>query len=271
MSINSNNTLLNEILSTIDDLPTSKEEQEKVVNITENGITEVIPNDGMTLSKVTVNVEVEQSSGGNTIPSNAAVVFKYHNDGDYAGEIKKITINRSTEIPANMFSDNKAPNKYYNYVEEVVLNDEITKMGQTAFGRMASLKRVKLPASLVTLDSAVFTSCPLEELVLPETLQTIGGYCFERFDGEILIIPSNVSTIGSCAFQASKKLKTVYFKGTPTSVAKDILTGCASLLNIYVPWAEDAVANAPWGATNATIHYNTTYDADGNPIVTEGE
>ena len=23
-------------------------------------------------------------------------------------------------------------------------------------------------------------------------------------------------------------------------------------------WAEGAVADAPWGATNATIHYNTT-------------
>jgi hypothetical protein len=59
MSINSNNNLLNEILSTIDDLPTSKEEQEKVVDITENGTTEVIPDDGKTFSKVTVNVEVE--------------------------------------------------------------------------------------------------------------------------------------------------------------------------------------------------------------------
>jgi hypothetical protein len=59
MSINSNNNLLNEILSTIDDLRTSKEEQEKVVDITENGTTEVIPDDGKTFSKVTVNVEVE--------------------------------------------------------------------------------------------------------------------------------------------------------------------------------------------------------------------
>jgi hypothetical protein len=25
-----------------------------------------------------------------------------------------------------------------------------------------------------------------------------------------------------------------------------------------VPWAEGAVANAPWGATNATINYNYT-------------
>ncbi len=48
------------------DTPTySKPEQEKVVDITENGTTEVLPDGNMVLSKVTVNVDV-QASGGNT-------------------------------------------------------------------------------------------------------------------------------------------------------------------------------------------------------------
>lgn len=40
---------------------------------------------------------------------------------------------------------------------------------------------------------------------------------------------------------------------------------------IYVPWAEDDPlnANAPWGATRATIKYNTTYDTNDNPITSE--
>ena len=63
MSINANNAALNEILETINGLPISKDEQEKTINITENGTTEVTPDDGMTLSKVTVNVEVENSGG----------------------------------------------------------------------------------------------------------------------------------------------------------------------------------------------------------------
>ena len=35
-----------------------------------------------------------------------------------------------------------------------------------------------------------------------------------------------------------------------------------TLTDIYVPWAEGAVANAPWGATGATIHYD--WNPDGN-------
>jgi hypothetical protein len=47
------------------------------------------------------------------------------------------------------------------------------------------------------------------------------------------------------------------FKGTPTNIATDAFYNCRNLLDIYVPWAEGEVANAPWGATNATIHYNS--------------
>jgi hypothetical protein len=42
-----------------------KEEQEKSVTITENGTTEIFPDEGKTLSKVAVNVEVESGGGDN--------------------------------------------------------------------------------------------------------------------------------------------------------------------------------------------------------------
>lgn len=41
----------------------------------------------------------------------------------------------------------------------------------------------------------------------------------------------------------------------------------SNVIDIYVPWSEGEVNNAPWGATNATIHYNTVYDENNNPIV----
>jgi hypothetical protein len=47
--------------ATIEDV--SKEEQEKTVDIAENGTTEVLPDEGKVLSKVTVNVDVPSSGG----------------------------------------------------------------------------------------------------------------------------------------------------------------------------------------------------------------
>jgi hypothetical protein len=70
-------------------------------------------------------------------------------------------------------------------------------------------------------------------------------------------IPQGVKTIGNMAFANCTGITELTFKGTPTSICSNSFQGCTNLLNIYVPWAEGEVANAPWGATNATIHYNS--------------
>lgn len=66
MSIIKNTEELNNLLDAVQKLPVKKDEQEKVVDITENGTTVVTPDEGMTLGGVTVNVEVE--SGGGDLP-----------------------------------------------------------------------------------------------------------------------------------------------------------------------------------------------------------
>ena len=40
------------------------------------------------------------------------------------------------------------------------------------------------------------------------------------------------------------------------TIASNAFENCQDLTDIYCPWAEGEVANAPWGATKATIHYN---------------
>ena len=55
-ALEDNNTDLNSILSTVQNLPTAKAEQEKTITPSAT-IQEVVPDDGKTLSKVTVNGE----------------------------------------------------------------------------------------------------------------------------------------------------------------------------------------------------------------------
>lgn len=71
-------------------------------------------------------------------------------------------------------------------------------------------------------------------------------------------LPSGLTSIGSSAFQNCTGLTSITFTGTPTSIASNAFSSCTNLTTINVPWAEGAVANAPWGATNATINYNYT-------------
>ena len=73
---------------------------------------------------------------------------------------------------------------------------------------------------------------------------------------ELTELPSGLTAIKGTSFNNCKGLKTLTFKSNVTSIGSDVFAGCTNLTTINVPWAEGAVANAPWGATNATINYN---------------
>ena len=69
------------------------------------------------------------------------------------------------------------------------------------------------------------------------------------------IIPANCVQISEKAFSGDTALASVTFRGTPSLISNLAFQGLAALADIYVPWASGAVNGAPWGATNATIHY----------------
>ena len=71
-------------------------------------------------------------------------------------------------------------------------------------------------------------------------------------------LPVNLQTIKSNAFYACSGLTEITFEGTPKTIFGNVFSNCKNLATINVPWAQGAVANAPWGATNATINYNYT-------------
>lgn len=121
----------------------------------------------------------------------------------------------------------------------------------------------------------------LEEVYLPKNLKCIYGemfYCcvnLRTLHGDLTKIEAvNGSAFHSCskltkfphmpsltrldanAFNGCTGLTEVKFYNTLTSCAANAFNGCSNLTDIYCPWAEGEVANAPWGATNATIHYN---------------
>jgi hypothetical protein len=72
-----------------------------------------------------------------------------------------------------------------------------------------------------------------------------------------ITFPSNTYSIAD-SLRDCAALATVRFLGKPNSINKNAFLNDAALTDIYVPWSEGDVANAPWGATNATIHYDWT-------------
>lgn len=374
MSINANNAALNEILETVNKLPNSKEEQEKSINITENGetvitpddenttlsmvtvnvevpmkdeqsktiditengTTEVIPDESMTLSKVMVNVDVP-TGGGDELPDwddDSPIIasgYGYQNQTKTSWEITEKGTMRWKYDPngtgsggysrcagwGNSVGLDSAPREVienYGKIKQLYVPDEF----ETVYlGFFFNCERVRLPkGGLKELTLMYFTSLKefedcqippktsgmrvssslniekiilsderaditqymaqncysLKEVVNIENITTFGSYCFTEcvnFAKDIAFNP-NLKSIGTQSFNKTG-IKSAKFQNTDTlpTIANNAFINCKQLTVIYCPWAEGEVANAPWGATNATIHYNTTYDENGNPVVTE--
>lgn len=105
-----------------------------------------------------------------------------------------------------------------------------------------------------------FEECTNLALIsLPDGITSIGDNAFACCSNLALTsLPKGITYIGWSAFGECNRLTTLTFKGIPTTIQASAFRNCTNLTTINVPWAEGAVANAPWGATNATIHYNYT-------------
>ena len=218
-----------------------KEKEEVELNVTENG-TYNAP-DGQTYNPVNVNVSAtaEKPYAKYTVNSeNRITGAKLYFDNaipEYIcaaqSELESVDLSGCVNLTS---IESMA---FYNCpkVSTISIPDTVTSIGNSAFHSCKSLVLTKLPSGLTALGSTAFTNCRLLTLTK---------------------LPSGLTTIGSRAFQNCTGLVSVTFSVLPYADLYGLFDGCTNLLDIYVPWAEGEVSYAPWGATNATIHYNWT-------------
>lgn len=140
------------------------------------------------------------------------------------------------------------------------LPSDLTKIGAYAFYNYSDLAITSLPSGITDIGAYAFMGCSNIALIaLPNGVKTIGGNAFQGCSKLALTsLPSGLTSISNAAFRGCTNLKTITFNSTPTlALGTAVFYDCSNLTDIYVPWAEGEVANAPWGATNATIHYNS--------------
>ena len=179
-------------------------------------------------------------------------------DEDYARQIIAGTFTEIiwpsgvTKIDGNIFRNN-------HNLTNVTLPNTLVFISSNVFSGCSNLKITTIPAGVTSIGGSAFADC-----ISIQTLDILGGpdiglYAFETCTGLTQVIyRGSGGKIYNFAFDNCTGLTSVTFKGTPTSISNNAFYRCTNLTNIYVPWAEGAVSGAPWGATNATIHYNAT-------------
>ena len=253
--------------------------QDKSLNITDNGSQTITPDTGYDgLSRVDVSVNV--SGGGSSAPTVGFVPSEWDADGH-------ITNGRwyGTSIPTGAFCNSNASVGGWR-LTNITLPDDLVAINKQAFYYCADLSLTALPDTVRNIESSAFYKCTSLQLdKLPDGLKVLGNSAFygctslaltsienisafvtglnqnvfkDCISLQISVIPAQIKQLQSWAFQNCTGLTQITFKGTPTTMQSNVFSGCTNLTVINVPWAEGEVANAPWGAVNATINYGVT-------------
>ncbi len=126
-------------------------------------------------------------------------------------------------------------------ITEVVLNDNLEKLGYGVFQGCTLLEKINFPSRLVSIGDCCFRRTGIEKAVfseglreigafafdmcrelyileLPESIEKIGNFAFQEILIDILVIPENLAVIGYGAFGNCKELETLYFNAKDCSI-----------------------------------------------------
>lgn len=164
-----------------------------------------------------------------------------------------------TSLPEGLTSISNETFVFCSSLALTSLPSGITSIGNSAFNSCTSLALTSLPSDITSIGTSAFRNCfRLALTSLPSGITSIGFYAFAGCTNLALTsLPEGLTSIGSNAFAGCTSLASITFTGAPTTISSTAFADCTNLLDIYVPWAEGDVADAPWGATNATVHYNS--------------
>jgi hypothetical protein len=202
---------------------------------------------------------IEQSAFADCVVlSNFVIPDGVTDIGDWAFQ-GCLSLNNTITIPDSCENVGGGAFAFCRSIPNAHWSRNIAKISDGVFSFCSSLASIGIPVGVTAVGAHAFEGCTsLNSINLPDGLEKIKGWAFsDCWSLRYLKIPSSVNSIEGMAFNACGA-ETVIFKGTPSLIATSAFQYCNKLTDIYVPWSEGEVANAPWGATNATIHYNYT-------------
>ena len=139
-----------------------------------------------------------------------------HPWADFRDEIKSIVIGDDvTSIGDSAFSD-------CDYLEEVKFGKNVKTIGRRAFSSCDSLTNFVIPEGVTEIGRYAFYVCKnLTSVTFPSTLTYIGIYAFCECNSlPSVVIPINVESIDKAAFYNCDNLKDVYYEGTEEQMSE---------------------------------------------------
>lgn len=115
---------------------------------------------------------------------------------------------------------------------KVIIQEGITRIGNSAFRNCTTLTSVSLPSSLTRIGSAAFDGCSglIGKLEIPEGVTRIGSNAFDGCSGLTSVsLPSKLTSIDPYAFSGCRSLTSVIIPEGVTSIGDSVFSSCSSL------------------------------------------
>lgn len=180
-------------------------------------------------------------------------------------KLKETTTPASAGLHTNAFNASIISHSFSEGVGTITFSNDVTIIGERAFGDCSDLTLINLPYSVTTIGRGAFQESGLTTITFPNSVTTIGAWsfydCFKlssiTFGNSVttieeyaffecvaltsITIPHSVTTIGERAFSFCKGLTSITFEAiTPPSCGEHSFGECGDYdvdcnIPIYVP------------------------------------
>jgi len=123
-------------------------------------------------------------------------------------------------------TDNTIPWSYaYTTIEQVILPQGITGIGDYAFFNHRQLTTISLPSSLTRIGAYAFARNAFPSITIPEAVTQIGDYAFAVTPIASIGLPENLANIGTDVFYNCTALRTVNYNAANCQIPDNYDTG----------------------------------------------
>ena len=160
------------------------------------------------------------------------------NNGDFDGcsNLTKVMLNSNALVSQIHYVHFTINEIFGRQVEEYILGENITKIGEYAFFG-GNLKSIVIPNSVTSIEDHAFKNCfSLTSIELPNSVTSIGYNAFSGCTGLTSIeIPGSVTNIGISAFSYCTNLTSVTIGNSVAMIGVEAFRGCSRLVSIEIP------------------------------------